>query len=414
MGANSDDLTPREAAPVRRSPLAVRVLAAALIGALFYFAHTAFVPVVMAILFTLILSPPVEALHRYGLPRSLAAVVVLLILAVAAGFAVDLLRVPAQTWWATAPQTIRTIERKLRPASALVGKIEMLTDSAGQMAQLPAAPPPAKPSAATQEASSSSPPASRPAPPAAAAPSNVALYVFTEMHSVLVSAVAVIIVTLFGLAGGPPMLARMTAALARDLNSSHTLRVIDAVRGEISRYYVTIALINVGLGLATAAVTMLLGMPNPLLWGAVAAVLNFVPYVGPAITLVLLTVVAFVTFDSIGHVLAVAGSFLAISTVEGQIVQPLFIGHRLELNPIIVFLALWFWGWFWGIPGIIIAVPSLIALKVVAEHSKDGKPLEEFLGRYAGPRLRPARMAKSLHLKRMRAMRRSKGQSTRS
>ena len=85
----------------------------------------------------------------------------------------------------------------------------------------------------------------------------------------LISSVTVIIVTLFSLAGGPPMLARMTAALAKDLKSSHTLQVIDAVRGEVSRYYVSIGLINIGLGVATAALMMLLGMPNPLLWGTV-------------------------------------------------------------------------------------------------------------------------------------------------
>jgi predicted PurR-regulated permease PerM len=220
------------------------------------------------------------------------------------------------------------------------------------------------------------------------------------MNSVLVSGVAVLIVMLFTLAGGPPMLARMTNALAKDLKSSHLLKVIGAVRTEVSRYYVSVALINLGLGLGTAIITMLLGMPNPLLWGAVAAVLNFVPYVGPAITLMLLTIVAFVTFQSIGHVAAVAGSFLALATIEGQFIQPLILGRRLELNPLIVFLALWFWGWFWGIPGIIIAVPSLVVLKVIGEHSKNGKPLVEFLGRTSKPILKPAQIAKSLTLNR--------------
>jgi predicted PurR-regulated permease PerM len=124
---------------------------------------------------------------------------------------------------------------------------------------------------------------------------------------------------------------------------------------------------------------MLLGMPNPFLWGTVAAVLNFLPYVGSATTLVLLTVVAFVTFNSIGHVVAVAASYLALATIEGQLVQPLIVGRRLELNPIMVFLALWLGGWFWGVAGIVIAVPTLLCLKVVAQHSRLGGPLTEFL-----------------------------------
>ncbi len=93
----------------------------------------------------------------------------------------------------------------------------------------------------------------------------------------------------------------------------------------------------------------------------------------------LLTVVAFVTFPGLGQVLLVAGGYLALATLEGQVVQPLVIGRRLELNPIIVFLALWFGGWFWGIAGIIMAVPSLVALKVVAAHSRNAQTLAEFL-----------------------------------
>jgi predicted PurR-regulated permease PerM len=394
MSNSPDALEPPKTLPIRRSPLAVRILAAALVGALLYFAHTAFVPIVLAIFFSLILSTPVEALHRRGLPRSAAAVLVMALLVVVAGAAVNLLRAPAEAWWAAAPQTIRTIEKALRPVSMLFGRIEMLTDSAGQMGQVPAAPPPRATAAA---ADSIVPPAAAAKPPARPA-SNVAVVFLDAMNSVLVSTMAVIIVMLFTLAGGPPMLARMTAALARDLKSSHMLKVIGAVRTEVSRYYVSIALINLGLGLGTAVITKLLGMPNPLLWGAIAAILNFVPYVGPAITLVLLTIVAFVTFENIGHVAAVAGSFLAFATIEGQLVQPLVVGRRLELNPLIVFLSLWFWGWFWGIPGIIIAVPSLIVLKVIAEHSKNGKPLEEFLGRPPKPVLKPAQIAKSLTL----------------
>jgi predicted PurR-regulated permease PerM len=392
MGSTQEGLDSTKPAAIARGSAALRVLAIGVVGALFYFAHTALVPIVLALLFSLILSKPVETLHRRGLPRSAAAILVLVILVAIVGTTVNLLWTPAQTWWASAPQTILTIEKKIRPASRLVNRLEMLSERAGQIAQTPGVVV-QKPSAGSAES---------PAAPPAQPPANVAVVVLDEMRSVLISSVTVIIVTLFSLAGGPPMLARMTATLTKDLNSSHTLKVIDAVRAEVSRYYVSIALINAGLGVATTAVTMLLGMPNPLLWGAVAAILNFVPYVGPATTLVLLSIVAFVTFDNVGHVFAVTGSFLALSTIEGQVVQPLVVGQRLKLNPLMVFLALWFWGWFWGIPGIIIAVPSLVALKVVAEHSKNGKPLEEFLSPNPSSHLSPSQVAKSLALRQIR------------
>jgi len=222
--------------------------------------------------------------------------------------------------------------------------------------------------------------ASHEAPPAASAPEESApVMLLDATRSVVISSVTVIILTLFLLSGGPPMLARMTAAFASDLNSTHTITVIERVRREVGRFYVTTALINVGLGIATALAMMACGMPNPFLWGIMAALFNFIPYAGSTTTLIVLTVVAIMSFDGLGHVLAVAGSYLALGTLEGQVVQPLLVGRRLRLNPMLVFLALWFGGLFWGIAGIILATPTLVALKVIAENAAGGEPVLEFL-----------------------------------
>jgi predicted PurR-regulated permease PerM len=175
------------------------------------------------------------------------------------------------------------------------------------------------------------------------------------------------------------MLARMTAAFTSDLKSAHILAVIEKVRSEVGRFYVTTALINVGLGIVTSLVMMACGMPNPFLWGTMAAVLNFIPYVGATTTLIVVTIVAIISFDGVGHAIAVAASYLALATIEGQFVQPLLVGRRLQLNPMLVFLALWFGGLFWGIAGIILATPTLATLKVVAKNSAGGKQLLEFL-----------------------------------
>jgi predicted PurR-regulated permease PerM len=195
----------------------------------------------------------------------------------------------------------------------------------------------------------------------------------------VLNAATLIILTLFLLAGGPPMLARMASAFFSDLKSAHIVVVIEQVRSEVGRFYATTALINVGLGLATAFVMMWCGMPNPFLWGTLAAVLNFIPYAGPTMTLLILTVVALVSFDSLTRVLAVAGGYVALAAVEGQIIQPLLVGRRLQLNPMLVFLALWFGGMFWGIAGIVLATPALVALKVIAAHARGGAPLLDFL-----------------------------------
>jgi predicted PurR-regulated permease PerM len=335
------------------------VLVAVLCGVLLYFSRAAFIPIALALLFALVLSSPVEAQHRQGLPRSVSAVLILMMFLGVTGGAVNLLWDPAQQWLAGAPRIVKIIEHKIGPVARVLRRIDAVSDSAGHLA----------------DAGASATPTRTAAMPAPSASGGF----LVSTRTALVALVTVVVLTLFLLAGGPPMLGRMTAALASDAHSTHVLQVIDAVRREVGRYYATLALINLGLGLATGLGMMVLGMPNPILWGALAALLNFIPYVGSATTLVVLSVVAMVSFDGAGRVLAVAATYLGLATIEGQIVQPLLVGRRLELNPIIVFLALWFAGWFWGIAGIVIAIPCLVALKVAAEHSVHGAPLVEFL-----------------------------------
>ncbi len=342
-----------------RKVTAVRLLVAGAVGLLLYYAHTAFVPVALACLFALVLSGPVEMLHGLGVPRAASAVLLMLILlGIVAGIS-DLLYEPAQHWFAEAPHTVRIIEKKVRPLEQFISRVDALRASAGNIGLASRTP-------------------SQTPPPSTAEGSAPAM-LLDATRGIVLSTFTLLILTLFLLAGGPPMLARMTSALVSDLAFAHVISVIEHVRREVGRFYVTTAFINIGLGLATACAMMLCGMPNPFLWGTTARLLNFIPYAGPTASLLLLTLVATVSFDGLAHVLAVAGSFLGLVAVEGQIVQPLLVGRRLQLNPMLVFLSLWFGGLFWGIPGIVLATPALVALKVIAKRSEGGKPLLDFL-----------------------------------
>lgn len=142
----------------------------------------------------------------------------------------------------------------------------------------------------------------------------------------------------------------------------------------------TTTVINIGLGVVTSFAMWAWHMPTPYLWGAMAAILNYIPYAGPGSTLLILSLIAVVSFNTLGPVLGVAGTDVAIAMIEGQLVQPLLVGRRMELNPLLIFLGLWFGGLYWGIAGIILATPTLVALKVIAESTKRGKPMMEFLG----------------------------------
>ena len=199
------------------------------------------------------------------------------------------------------------------------------------------------------------------------------------MTKLVLEALTVIPLTLFFLIGGPPLFARMGASLSGSDTSANALRLTQAIRVEVSRYFATIALINLGLGAATAAAVAALGMPNAILWGMIAGVLNFIPYLGPSATIVILGGAALVTFDEVGRAMAVPGSFVLLHLIEGQVVQPLTVGHRLKVNALVILLAVWFGFWFWGIPGVLLAVPALVALKVAAEHEPSWRLVRNFL-----------------------------------
>jgi predicted PurR-regulated permease PerM len=344
-----------------RATAAGKILVLGGFGLLLYVAHAAFTPIALALLFALILSSPVEALHRWRVPRGVSALLIFILSLGLAGGAIDLAWKPAQHWFATAPDTLQTIKQRITPLARFMRHLDELRGSADNLAGV-------RPTGV----------AARPA--VVESPTSGPQLLLDVTRNAVVGLVTFAILTLFLLAGGPPMLARMTTAFVDDLHAGHVLQVIDKVRAEVGRFYITATVINIGLGIATAGLMMLWGMPNPYLWGVLAAALNYFPFVGPGVTVVVITVVALVSFNDLGRVAGIAGSFTALVTIEGQIVQPLLVGRRLAVNPLVVFLSLWFGGLFWGIAGIILATPTLVAIKVVAAHSARGAALLEFLG----------------------------------
>ena len=323
---------------------------------------------VLATLMALIFSGIVETLRRYRIPRGLSALVVLLLIGASLGGLLHLVWTPAHQWIESAPRVLRTIEHKTRPAQSIVRRIDALARRASALG------------------AAGDPPGAEAPPPLA---SSVSAMDVVESTSGVVAAILMgAALTLLLLAAGPPTLARMTAPVATDGRALQVLRVIDAIRVEVGRYYGTLVVINLLFGTATALLMWSLSMPNPMLWGALAAVLNFIPYLGCATTFVIVTVVAFVSFDAISRTLLVGASFLLLAAIEGHIIEPVFLGRRLDLNPIVVLVALWVGAWVWGIAGMVIALPFLVATKVAASRSQNGAAVVRFL---SPPRGRPPR-----------------------
>ena len=159
------------------------------------------------------------------------------------------------------------------------------------------------------------------------------------------------------------------------------VEITRSVQGEIGRYFASTTLINAGLGVCTALAMMGLGMPSPALIGTVAAVLNFVPYLGSLVTLAGILVTAAVTFDTAWQIALPPLAYLALSAIEGQIVQPLILGRSLALNPVVLFVWMMSWGWLWGIAGFLVAVPMLVALRICADRFESLAILSELIRR---------------------------------
>lgn len=353
------------AAPYERRPLdPVRVAVVGLfLLAVFYTLYAArslLLPVALAILFSLVLSPAVRGLRKTGIAPPVGAALIVLLMVFGVGLGAYSLVDPATRWLQHAPQTLESLEVKLRKLKKPVERVQAATQQVSSMTQVDNGKKPT---------------------PVVIQETGFAQAVLASTQTLLFNGVTALILLYFLLASGDTFLRKLVHVLPRFRDKVRAVEMAHAIEQEVSHYLFTITYINAGLGLATAVAMFLLGMPNPALWGGMVALLNFIPYLGASINLIVLTLVAILSFDSLAHAALVPITFLGLATLEGQIVTPLVLGQRLTLNPVIIFLALMLWGWMWGIPGMLIAVPFLVVLKIVANRIPALGPLAEFLNR---------------------------------
>ena len=330
--------------------------------ATFYTLHLAqafFLPIVLAILLDFLLSPLVRALRKARLPKPVGAAIVILGLLAVFGFGIYRLAGPASEYIALAPQSIETVQRKLR---SMRGSVEHVTDAAEQVERATAGE-----EGQAQQVEIKGPSLTR--------------QFFGGTTAFLSAALVVIFLTYFLLAVGDLFLQKLVGVLPQFKDKRMAVRIARETEAQISLYLFTTTLINIGVGVVTGIALYLLGMPNAVLWGVVAAVLNFVPYVGAVANTVLLALAAFVTFEDTGRALLVPGTFLALNLIESNLVTPMIYGNRMKLNTVALFIGLVFWWYIWGIPGAILAVPIMAAIKIACDHIESLSPIGEFLGK---------------------------------
>lgn len=179
---------------------------------------------------------------------------------------------------------------------------------------------------------------------------------------------SVFVMTYFFLEYGDDLMRNLVRAQSSFGEKKKTVIIFQTVRDDISRYVLVIFVINLGLGGATAAAMTILGVDDPLLWGALAAILNFAPYVGAILLSIILTCVGFIEFESVGEAFMVPGAFVFLNFIESQLITPTVLGQRFNMNPLLVVLWMFIWGWVWGVIGLLIAIPLLMCFKILASH----------------------------------------------
>jgi predicted PurR-regulated permease PerM len=199
----------------------------------------------------------------------------------------------------------------------------------------------------------------------------------------LVYGLAVVLILLyFVLASGDAFLNKMVQVTPRLQDKKRVVATARDIQRDISVYLGTITLINLALAFVVATAMYLLDMPNPLLWGAMVGMLNFIPYLGVAVSVLIVGFVSLLTFDSISHALLPPLAIFLVNVIEGQFLTPIIVGRRLSLSPIAVFLSLVVLGWIWGIIGLLMAVPIIATIKLICEEIEPLNNVATFLGRH--------------------------------
>lgn len=328
-----------------------------------YFARSFVLPLVLALLFNLLLVPLVNGLHhRLRVPRGLGALLVLVLLGGALGYGVRALAEPAADWVERAPRSLSRIEAKLRP---LREPVERVTEATEGIEKLTRVDEEGRPPREVQVER---------APP-------LIERLFERAREVVVGAVMMLVLLYFLLVSGDLFLRKLVRVLPTLDDKRRAVEIARRVQGDLSRYLGTITAINFVLGFAVWLAMYLLDMPNPMLWGAMATLFNFIPYVGALAGVTVIAVVSILTFDSELAWALPPLTYFALTAAEGYFLTPMVLGRRMRLNPVVILLGLLFWGWLWGIAGAFLAVPLLVAFKIFCDYLETLEPLAEFLGR---------------------------------
>ncbi|HWB46233.1 MAG TPA: AI-2E family transporter [Hyphomicrobiaceae bacterium] len=317
-----------------------------------YVAQPVLVPVMLAWVIATIVLPLVKIQERRGIPRGLAVLVVTAALVAMILLLIMLLGTPFSYWLSRASEFGFLLKQKLQ---TMHGPLAMLNEARQAINSLTENPPVA---VAVEKA-----------------PGNMVTTIFSVLSPAVSEFILFVGALIFYLIYQKEIRAGVVQLLQDRAYRLMALRALSDIDESMTTYFGTFALVNTALGLIMIGLAWVTGLPNPLLWGVLAAVCNFVPYIGPAAVIATLAIVGLLTYPTVTEAIIPPFAYLIIVTIEGQFVTPTLLGKRLEMNPFAIFLAIAFCTWLWGPVGAFLAVPLLMALTVALGHAfVDEKP----------------------------------------
>lgn len=315
-------------------------------------------PIVFAFVLNLLLQPSMRIFARLHVPRAIAA---LLIIAVFFGAVTGLgftLSGPATAWLAKAPESLPRLEQRL---SIFKQPVEAIQKAGNQVEKIAQGPP-----SDVRAVTVNGP--------------GLSSFLFSGTRAFLIGGLTTVVLLFFLLSSGDLFLRRFVEILPTLTNKKQAVDISREIESNISGYLVTISLMNAAVGIATGIAAYFCGLSDPVLWGAVAFILNYVPILGPLFGVAILFLAGMLTFDTLWQAFLPAGIYLGFHFVEAETLTPMLLARRFTLNPVLVIIALVFWYWMWGVAGALLAVPMLATFKIICDRVRPLMALGHFLG----------------------------------
>lgn len=328
-----------------------------------YLASAVMIPVTIGFLLSMILATPVRRLCTWGIPRPAGAAAMIVFTVITIGVPLYMLSEPASTWMRDIPSTATELAERIKHLTVPIQDVKEAAEEVEKLADLDGDPAEGDTTVVKVE------------------PPSVTEVLLDSAPRLVASAIFTLFLAFLLLSSGDAMLRKIIQIGCRIDDQRRALLITKHIQLDLFRYLAAVTAVNIGLGAATAGLLYALDVPNALLWGSVAGLFNYAPLVGPALTLVVLTIVGMTTFEPIGQALLVPFAYFVLTSIEGNFISPAVIGKRLALSPVVVLLSLMLFGWMWGIAGLLLAVPIISSTRIICANIPRLNSIAMILGR---------------------------------